>query len=74
MDLFKQLKLNQKEFNALRFSYCAACIKQIKNLIHNGFDEKFPTETDVFGENGFGGREKHAASIQICTVSPKIEI
>ena len=47
----QELKVRKREADALISSYCAAYFKQLRAVLENGFNDKFPTVTDVFGED-----------------------
>ena len=52
----QELKARKRDVVALISSYCAACIRQMRVAVNNGFSDKFPTETDVFGEKYVRGQ------------------
>ena len=52
----QELKARKRDVDALISSYCAACIRQMRVAVNNGFSDKFPTETDVFGEKYVRGQ------------------
>ena len=52
----RELKARKRDVDALVSSYCAAYIRQMRAAADNGFSDKFPTETDVFGEKYVRGQ------------------